>query len=383
MADLLRIRAVSDGDGFSWKFMNDEMSLVTIELADQPMMEKISPHDVWYAELVDRHSIRGSARKKVTLRLVARLLAGQEWMNITELPDHWIEPDKLRAILIWLHAGSHMIFAGPKGSGKTTLAYALARALGWQEPCKVDVYTVRRTTDFFGIEAAKDSSTHFRPSALMSYIERARIAADHGVDTTFVMLFDEINRVHANANESLHGLFDDTGQITVNTTEGPKIIRLPKNIRGIGTMNVGAQYLGTHGLDEALRDRFAMVPISHMPFDEEVKRLTVDTRITADHATKIVRIAQALREASDSGLLVSYSPSFRACRRVAQLLFHGMLLRQAISLGFLSYYQGRLDLDERGVAKNPDEEVAKAYSAIRMTLPELPTRSGSRTHEAS
>ena len=363
MADLLRVRA-KNGDGITWQFVDQTMVGYKIVL-DQPPTVAIHDGDVWQVELVGTTPKQGRSPKLATVRLIAKVQELKDWQKLKELPGHWIDPLDLQCALAWLHAGTDLILIGPKGTGKTSLGFVIAKALGWQTPCKVDVYTIRRTTDLFGTDAAKEGSTLFVRSSLLDYIERAHIAIESGLDTQFLVILDEINRVHAKVNESMHGLFDDTRQVTITTAEGSKIVRLPKNLHVIGTMNLGSEYLGTHGLDEALKDRFAPIKLRSMPADYEVTKLVAETHILESQALAIVQVANALREAASGGQL-SFAPSYRACRNVAHLLNAGMTRRDAIIKGFLGWYEGELALDERGQAAQPNSEVAKAFSALRM-----------------
>lgn len=362
MADLLKIRA-TNGDGITWRFVDEAMVGYSINL-DKPPTVTIHDGDIWQVELVETKANKGR-QKTAIVRLIARVQALTAWQRITELPDYWIDPIDLKCLLAWLHAGTDVILVGPKGTGKTTLSFALTKALGWQEPCKVDVYTIKRTTDLFGTDAARDGSTFFVRSSLLDYIDRATIALKEGLDTHFIVILDEINRVHAKVNEALHGLFDDTRQVTIPTAEGSKIIRLPSNLHVIGTMNLGASYLGTHGLDDALKDRFAPLPLRSMPIDYEVKKLVADTSILENQALSIVQVARTLREASDGGQ-ISFAPSYRACRNVAYLVNSGLPLKTAAIKGFLGWYEGELIFDDRGEVTQPNSEVAKAFSALRM-----------------
>src|SRR3989344_2547508 len=364
MADLLRIRA-KNGTGITWEWVDETMVGCSIKL-DQPPAMTINDGDVWHVELVDTQ--KEGRQKTATVRLVSKVQELKAWQHIKVLPGHWVDPVTLQCILMWLHEGTDVILIGPKGTGKTTLPFVLTQALGWQDPCKVDVYTIKRTTDLFGSDAAVEGSTIFRRSGLLDYIERAHIAQKQGLDTHFLVILDEINRVHAKSNESMHGLFDDTRQVSVTTTEGSKTIKLPSNIHFIGTMNAGAEYLGTHQLDEALKDRFAPIKLSPMPEDYEVKKLVAETDILESQATGIVQVARALRDAANAGQ-IGFSPSYRACRNAARLLKHSrgkgdLDLRMVIVKSFLGWHEG--SLNEKGEPLDPNSEVAKAYTALRM-----------------
>ena len=363
MADLLTVRA-HNGDGLIWKFVDQTMVGYTI-LLDQVPTVPIKDGDVWQVELVGTSLGKTKRQKMATVRLIAKVQELKAWEKIKELPGHWIDPVDLKCILTWLHSGTDIILIGPKGSGKTTLSFVIAQALGWQDPCKVDVYTIKKTTDLFGTDVARDGSSLFMRSGFLDYIERAQISLSNGLDTQFLVLLDEINRVHSKVNESGHGLFDDTRQVTVITAEGSKTIKLPQNLHTIGTMNIGSEYLGTHGLDDALKDRFAPVRIKPMPTDYEIKKLVAETKVLEAQALAVIKVAQALREAATGGQ-ITFAPSYRACRNVARLLNHGMELKTAIIKGFLGWYEGELALDDRGEVLQPNTEMAKAYSALRM-----------------
>ena len=364
MADLLKIKA-KNGNGLTWEFIDSSKKGYKVIL-DKTPTEKINHGDVWHVELVDTPKPPQGQRQKIAVvRLVARIQVMQYKKKITTLTDYYIPKDDLEDILIWLNSGTDIILVGPKGTGKTSLGFELAKAMGWQQPLKVDVETIKRATDLFGTDAASNGSTYFVRSALLDYIERAIMCHEQGIDTHFLAIFDEINRVHAKVNETLHGLFDDTRQITIPTAEGSKIVKLPPNFHVIGTMNSGASYVGTHQLDEALKDRFASLTLPGMPKDYEIKKLVKETGILEAEAEGIVEVAIVLREAALSGQ-ISFGPSYRGCRRSAQLVQGGKKLRNAIIKGLLGWYDGTLTFGQNGELAEPNSEKAKAYSAIKM-----------------
>lgn len=368
MADLLRVRAVSaNGHGASvkWEFVDHAMVGWSVAIDPIPTMT-IREGDVWQVELVGQERKAKTRPGTATVRLIAKVQEQKSWQQITALPDFWIDPTDLQCLLAWLNAGTDLILIGAKGTGKTTFAYAIAAALGWEEPHKVDVYTMKRTADLFGTDAAAGGSTFFVKSGLLEYIERAVIAFREGLDTQFLTLLDEVNRVHAKTNESLHGLFDDSRQVTVTTTSGSRTIKLPPNLHTVGTMNVGAEYLGTHGIDLALKDRFQPYRMQPMPEDYEIAKLVRETHVLESDATAIVRLARALREAEQGGQL-TFAPSYRGCRNVARLIAAGIPRKAAFVKGFLGWFEGDVRLDRDGkIVVGPNTEAAKALAALRM-----------------
>ena len=363
---LLRITANQSPEGLTWSSTDGQFDSYKIRL-DTPPTESVKDGDVWEVEFLDKVERTPASRATVTFRLIAKVRELQPWQNITQLHDFWINAPTLQNILIWLHEGQDIIFIGESGSGKTTLPFALSKTLGWQQPCKVDAAMMKKASDFFGKGGAADGKAFFAESPMMQYIRRAQIAHQNGINTRFIIILDELNRVHAHTGDGLHGLFDDTRQISIPTSEGGLIIQLPPNLHFLGTINQGGSYVGTFQMDQALKSRFSPVKIPRMPRDVETKKLAVEVGITEQEAGYIVDTATRLRDACASGQ-VSFAPDYRICRATAYLIKHGKPVKEALVNGLLGWYDGELDLNYRGEVSDPNSEVAKAYSSIRATV---------------
>ena len=107
-----------------------------------------------------------------------------------------------------------------------------------------------------------------------------------------------------------------------------------------------------------------------MPIDYEVAKLVREVGVLEAQALAIVRVARKLRDAERAGQL-TFSPSYRGCRNAGYLVRHGLSLKEALVLGFMSWYEGELTQD-RGEfkAKNAQDEVAKAMAAISAKVAE-------------
>jgi len=370
MADILRIKAERDELGINWSWVDETMYGHRI-IIEQMVNDEIKDGDIWHAEVVDLG--KKGAQKFASLRLVSKIQELKPWQSLNELPDNWFDQDDLENVLIWLNNGIPVRLIGPSGTGKTQFGYALAKALGWQQPCKVDVSTIKQANDIFGMNAAESGSTFFARSALFDYIERAIIAYKQGLDTRFLVIFDEINRVHSKSNQNLHGLFDDTRQVTINTSDrqGFRTIILPPNMAFLATMN--ENHAGTFELDASIKSRFQPIKVGYMPEAMEVRRLVDTEQITEEVAQTIVKAAWFLRRAYMKGELPEV-PDFRACRSTAMLIRYKDAPTVEIGLikGFLAHYQGELKFDEDGnFIPTPHTDVAKAYSALKMANKDL------------
>lgn len=368
VADLLLARAHAQQGVIRFSFVEEYDIPPIIQVVNQSNVV-INDGDVWHVEL-ERQEKDRNKRNTSFVRLVSKKMELADWQKIKELPNHWTDPLTLQQILIWLNMGTEIILVGDKGSGKTSLGYALAPALHWQYPCKVDIEMIKHGNDMFGSEAATKGSTKFVKSEFADYVECANIAHTQGIDTHFLVILDEINRIHEKSHQGMHGLFDDTRQIALTTTEGSVTIKLPPNIHFIGTMNMGAQHQDVFSLGTALQDRFGLVSIDPMPEDYEVKKLKDEVGISERAALSIVQVARAIRELAKSGA-ISYDPSYRGCRNAARLISGGWKLKPAIIRGLLDKYSLDIILSKDGVATaKPGTEAAKALASLSSKIPD-------------
>ncbi|MFU8883952.1 MAG: AAA family ATPase [Cyanobacteriota bacterium] len=144
---------------------------------------------------------------------------------------------RVRLALACLLAGGHLLLEDLPGTGKTTLAEALARSFGLAFR-RVSFTSDLLPADLTGINVLDPSSGqfHFQPGPLFSQ----------------VLLADEINRASPRTQSALLEAMA-TGRVSVDGTSHP----LPQPFMVIATQN-GLDQVGTSPLPESQLDRFLM-----------------------------------------------------------------------------------------------------------------------------
>src|SRR5436309_3880394 len=143
----------------------------------------------------------------------------------------------VRLALVSVLSRGHLLIEGVPGVGKTTLAHALARALGCSFQ-RVQFTSDMLPSDIIGISiySATEQKFEFK----------------RGPVFTNVLLADEINRTTPKTQSALLEAMNE-GQVTVDADWHP----LPQPFLVIATQNP-VEHHGTYPLPESLLDRFLM-----------------------------------------------------------------------------------------------------------------------------
>jgi len=226
--------------------------------------------------------------------------------------------------LWYLEAGFPIHFAGPAGTGKTTLAFHVAARLG-RPVMLIHGDDEFGSSDLVGREAGYRRFKlvdNFIHSVLKTQEEARTLWVDNRLTTAcqrgYTLVYDEFNRSRPEANNVLLSILSE------NILNLPRLdvsargyLRVHPQFRAIFTSNP-EEYAGTHRTQDALRDRLVTLRLG--PFDRETEVLITRAKsgISQADAELIVDIVRELREIGVN----NHRPTVRACITIAKILAH-------------------------------------------------------------
>jgi nitric oxide reductase NorQ protein len=260
--------------------------------------------------MIDQPNLVPQSTEKVTLE------PGQGFVSTIE-----IEQVTERA-LTYLAVGSAVHFAGPAGTGKTTLAFHVAARLG--RP----VILIHGDDEFGSSDLVGRDSGFRRSKVVDNYIHsvlrteenvnsvwkenRLTTACQHG----YTLIYDEFTRSRAEANNPLLSVLEE-GILNIPgmRRSGEGYLRVHPEFRAIFTSNP-EEYAGVHRGQDALLDRMVTIQIGQFDRDAEVAIVSSKTGLALSETRAVVDLVRTLRMASESG----HQPSIRASFAIAKVL---------------------------------------------------------------
>jgi MoxR-like ATPase len=237
--------------------------------------------------------------------------------------------DIIRLALVSVLARGHLLIEGVPGVGKTTLAHALARALGCSFQ-RVQFTSDMLPSDIIGISIYSASEEKFE--------------FKRGPVFTNVLLADEINRTTPKTQSALLEAMNE-GQVTVDAHCYP----LPQPFLVIATQNP-VEHHGTYPLPESQLDRFLMRVQMGYPdsqSEREILRAEAGTAQLENLETvlsgaDVIEMQHVVTQVDVDDSLVSYALQIVARTRKHEKLTLGvsprgsqMLYRAAQAMAFL------------------------------------------------
>lgn len=224
---------------------------------------------------------------------------------VPEASDHFVVTSYVKDImeraLVYLHAGYPVHFAGPSGTGKTTLAFHLATQ--WGRP----VTLLQGNEEFVSSDLTGKDIGYRKSSLVDNYIHSVlkteeqmnRMWVDNRLTTACrngdMLIYDEFNRSKAETNNVLLSVLSE-GILNLPGLRGSGegYMDVHSSFRAIFTSNP-EEYAGTHKTQDALMDRMITINIGLVDRDTELQILHARSDLDLKESAYIVDIVRELR----------------------------------------------------------------------------------------
>jgi len=205
-----------------------------------------------------------------------------------------------RRALAYLEVGYPVHFAGPAGTGKTTLAFHVASQRG--RPV-----SLVHGDDEFGSSDLIGRDAGYRKHKLVDNYIHSVLKTEEEMKSYWVenrlttscqkgdtLIYDEFNRSRPEANNVLLSILEEKilnlPQLRVS---GEGYINVHPDFRAIFTSNP-EEYAGTHKAQDALLDRLITIDVGHYDYETEVEVTRSKSGIPIRDAEAIVNIVREL-----------------------------------------------------------------------------------------
>jgi len=230
--------------------------------------------------------------------------------------------DLTQRALAYLEVGYPIHFAGPAGTGKTTLAFHVAAQLG--RPISL----IHGDDEFGSSDLVGRHSGYHKQKLIDNYIHSV-LRTEESMNLTwmdnrlttacrdgYVLIYDEFTRSRPEANNAFLSILEE------------KILNLPKNARfGEGYLEVHPrfraiftsnpeEYAGVHKTQDALMDRLITIQLDHFDRETEIHITMSKSGLAQEDAETIVDVVRELRGVGVN----NHRPTIRSCIAIAKIL---------------------------------------------------------------
>ena len=200
---------------------------------------------------------------------------------LPEASDEFVSTPHIQALaeraLAYLGVGYAVHFAGPAGTGKTTLAFHVAAKLG--RPV-----TLIHGDDEFGSSDLVGKDAGYRKSKLIDNYIHSVLKTEENMNTLWVdnrlttacangntLIYDEFNRSRPEANNALLSVLEERIlNLPALRPSGAGYLEVHPDFRAIFTSNP-EEYAGVHKTQDALMDRLITINLGNFDRETEIQ----------------------------------------------------------------------------------------------------------------
>ena len=247
------------------------------------------------------------------------------WDSIPKPNDFYIDDLKWKYLLRNIIKGKNIMMTGPSGCGKTDVTFKAAKTLD-REVIYFNLGATQdpRSTLIGNTHYSKDTGTYFSESLFVSAIQKPNT----------VILLDELSRVHPEAWNILMTVLDPIQRyLRLDEKSNSPTIKVAEGVSFIATANIGSEYTATRIIDRALLDRFAILEMDVLSYEQEYQLLSSKCTVNQETLLKLCDIIKDIRkEVKSDTPRISTTVSTRATLEIAELLEDAFTLEQAIKI---------------------------------------------------
>lgn len=228
--------------------------------------------------------------------------------------------------LKYLSAGYPIHFTGPSGTGKTTLALALAKKR--KRPVMLMHGNHELTnTDLIG------GFTGYKSQKMIDHYIRSVYKKEENVTESwrngrlleavkegYTLIYDEFTRSQPSTNNIFLSILEEGILPLYGTKFTEPFVKVHPNFNVIFTSNPG-EYAGVYEMQDALLDRLITIPLEHKDDEEAAFIIAKKTGVSEEEAKAISLFVSTIREKCKDGNQLSLGPSMRASMMIAHLSY--------------------------------------------------------------
>ncbi len=287
-----------------------------------------------------------------------------------EPSDEFVNTPYVRDIteraLAYLQVGYPVHFAGPAGTGKTTLAFHVAAQL------QRKVMLIHGDDEFGSSDLVGKDSGYRKSRIVDNYIHsvmkteeqmntvwadnRLTVACQKG----FTLIYDEFTRSRPEANNAFLSVLEERIlNLPKLRNYGQGYLQVHPDFRAIFTSNP-EEYAGVHKTQDAIMDRLITITLNHFDSDTEVRVTMAKSGLGQQDAEAIVNIVRKMR-----GIGVNnHRPTIRACIAIGKILAHLGGPASKDNPNFRKICRDVLNVDTAKVTRSGEPLILKKIDAV-------------------